>query len=691
MYKVTTSKKLISNSKYFLDIKHYMSIVANASSDTIFYGWGRKPSGLKAVNLATKFGSKFTLLEDGFIRSVGLGASGARSFSIIEDDIGIYYDATTASRLEWILSSYDFDSDKSLMNDAKWCMNYMREFCISKYSGGMNVDDELVAKYELDKNNSILIIAQTYGDASLEYGLGYRYTTDQMIQVAIDENHGANILLKIHPDVISGKKKSDIDISNLNKNIKIITENINPISLLKHVKKVYTKTSGMGFEALICGCECVCFGVPFYAGWGVSDDRVESPDRRNRNISIEQIFAGAYILYTRYIDAYTYKPTTLKELMPQINKLKVCNMKDYCKTIYLFGFSVWKRRFMLPFLDSNKLVFINTFSKSPLNLAIKNGLSSNDMVYIWGKKDFKDVEAWCHTHKVCITRVEDGFIRSIGLGSDLTRPYSLVFDNMGMYFDTTCESRLEHILNFHKFNIYELEEARELKELLISSKISKYNDNNDTSIVAKQQKDMVLVIGQVEDDASVRIGADGMTNLELLKQARVAKPNSYILYRPHPDVVSGNRVGNVPIDVALKYCDEVSCDTSIAMLLDMADEVHTMTSLTGLEALIRGKKVVSYGRPFWAGWGLSHDTKSISRRFRNLSIDELVAGVYVLYPRYVHPVNLKPCRAKDLILALQIQKVELKKPWKALIHRLYSLSSRIGQKILILILYLVKK
>jgi len=55
----------------------------------------------------------------------------------------------------------------------------------------------------------------------------------------------------------------------------IIEENVNPISLLKHFTKVYTKTSGMGFEALLCGCECVCFGMPFYAGWGVTTDKSE--------------------------------------------------------------------------------------------------------------------------------------------------------------------------------------------------------------------------------------------------------------------------------------------------------------------------------------------------------------------------------------------------------------------------------
>ena len=81
-----------------------------------------------------------------------------------------------------------------------------------------------------------------------------------MIKKAVEENPDCKIYLKIHPDVLTGKKSSDIDMKNIDKNISIISEDINPISLLKQFSKVYTKTSGMGFEALLVGCECVCFG-----------------------------------------------------------------------------------------------------------------------------------------------------------------------------------------------------------------------------------------------------------------------------------------------------------------------------------------------------------------------------------------------------------------------------------------------
>src|SRR3546814_1186728 len=59
-------------------------------------------------------------------------------------------------------------------------------------------------------------------------------------------------------------------------------------------------------------------------------------------------------------------------------------------------------------------------------------------------------------------------------------------------------------------------------------------------------KTVILVPGQVEDDASIRFGCtDVRTNIALLKAARAARPDAFIVYKPHPDVVSGNRTGKI--------------------------------------------------------------------------------------------------------------------------------------------------
>ena len=95
----------------------------------------------------------------------------------------------------------------------------------------------------------------------MKYSMLEDYTTDDVINTPLSENPDAKVYIKIHPDVLSGKKKSDIDINAVKKKC-VIEENFNPISLLKHFDKVYTKTSQMGFEALLVGRECVCFGMP---------------------------------------------------------------------------------------------------------------------------------------------------------------------------------------------------------------------------------------------------------------------------------------------------------------------------------------------------------------------------------------------------------------------------------------------
>jgi capsular polysaccharide export protein len=312
----TTSKQLQKNVQSFLNIKFFT--LFSRKKNMVFYGWGRKNSGQKAVKLAKKYNTSFVLLEDGFIRSIGLGVDGSPSFSLVEDDVGIYYDATTPSKLENILNTYDFKADTSLMADAKRAMAYMVEHNISKYNSSPFVDEQIVDKYELNAaQKRVLLIAQTAGDSSLEYGMLTAFSTDDMLNAAILENPDAKIYLKIHPDVLSGKKKSDIDIVEAKKHCTIIEEDLNPLSLLKYFDKVYTKTSGMGFEALLVGCECVCFGMPFYAGWGITIDK-SGCLRRQAKRSIEEIFAAAYILYTRYYNPYEKRDCDIFEVMQEI-------------------------------------------------------------------------------------------------------------------------------------------------------------------------------------------------------------------------------------------------------------------------------------------------------------------------------------------------------------------------------------
>ena len=134
------------------------------------------------------------------------------------------------------------------------------------------------------------------------------------------------------------------------------------------------------------------------------------------------------------------------------------------------------------------------------------------------------------------------------------------------------------------------------------------------------------------------------TNLGLLQAARDANPDAWLIYKPHPDVEAGLRAGRVPDADSDALADQVACNTSAAELLDLADEVWTLTSLMGFEALLRGKEVTCLGMPFYAGWGLTRDLGPPSaRRTARPSLDQLVWAALIAYPSYVDPVSGLPC------------------------------------------------
>lgn len=631
---------------------YYLSNLLEIVTNKNFKGWGRKKTGRFAQWCYNKFGGKYTLYEDGFIRSLGLGIDNSPSFSLVEDDIGIYYDATQPSKLENILNTYDFTADPHLLQTANEAIKLMTEQRIAKYNNAPDINNDF---FKADKEQKVLIVAQTEGDSSLEYGLAEKFSTQQLINDALKDNPNASIYIKMHPDVLSGKKRSDITLEDIPSGCTMINEDMNPIALLKHFDKVYTKTSGMGMEALILGKEVVCYGMPYYAGWGLTEDK-QTCDRRIRKLTVEELFAGAYILYTKYYNPYSHQKSDILDTIKSIVKYRDIYRQNE-GNLYFFGFSRWKRGFTIPFfptLKKNSIVFC-----ADLENGLQKGLNEHTKIFIWGKKPFNEVELYAKEHNIPVNRVEDGFIRSISLGSDLTKAYSIVVDGRGIYFDPTQESDLEQLLNTCDFDENLIERAKNLQQYLVKNKISKYNIYKDKQLTLKGLKEkqiVVMVPGQVEDDASIIYGADNMTNLELLQQTRKNAPDAYIIYKPHPDVLAGNRKGNIVENEALRYCNKVIEQASLDSVLALADEVHTMTSLVGFEALIRGKKVTTYGLPFYAGWGLTTDVKTTSRRLTKRTLEELIAATLILYPRYIHPQTNSLCEVEVLLSEMDKEK-----------------------------------
>ncbi len=254
-----------------------------------------------------------------------------------------------------------------------------------------------------------------------------------------------------------------------------------------------------------------------------------------------------------------------------------------------------------------------------------------------------------------LLEVEDGFIRSAGLGADCVPPLSIVLDDLGVHYDPARPNRLEAMLAQGDFSAADLVRARELREWLVREGVSKYGIGSGEALI-RQDKDRrhLLVVGQVEDDRSVQFGGGEIqSNLELLRRVRAHNPDAYILYRPHPDVEAGHRRGVIPARTALALADAIDAKSAIGALIDLVDEVHVITSLAGFEALMRGKAVTTHGTPFFAGWGLTHDLAPCpARRGAARTLDQLVAATLLRYPRYLDPVTNLPCPAEVMILRL---------------------------------------
>ena len=347
-------------------------------------------------------------------------------------------------------------------------------------------------------------------------------------------------------------------------------------------------------------------------------------------------------------DPFTGRPSTI-EAVVELLALWRCTLDLNRPIVAACGMAWWKRKEISRFLWHPKrpLAMVSAPTRA-LRIARKSG----GALAIWPSRVSPALVAVARQSCVSLVRVEDGFVRSVGLGVDLVPPSSVVVDALGIHFDPSGPSDLEAVLNHAQMSTQLLRRAQSLRETIVSAGISKYSADNTQSVPERiPGKRLVLVPGQVEDDMSVIAGGSGLTsNLELLRRARSLEPEAEIWFRPHPDVDAGHRRGKVPDTAILAHADHIVRGGGMAPLLDAVDAVHVLTSLTGFEALMRGRDVTCHGSPFYAGWGLTRDLgKATGRRTAKLSLDALVAGVLILYPRYLDPVTGLPCPPEVLV------------------------------------------
>lgn len=608
-------------------------------------GWGHKPTAQPARDYARRHGLPYWALEDGFLRSVGLGQR-EPPLSLIVDDRGIYYDARSPSRLEELLQGDARLDDAKLLQRAAHFRQRIVETGVSKYN---HAPDELPPEIA-DVRDLVVVADQTYDDASVIGALADDGTFERMLTCALEEHPNARVVVKVHPATVAGKKRGYLAGRQLSPRVTVVSADVNPQALLQQARHLYVCSSQLGFEGLLAGVKVTCFGQAFYAGWGLTDDR-QTPTRRSRRLTLEQLVAGALLLYPRYRHPLSQQRCDAEQVLEHL-ALQRRVFAENRRHFVCFDMSYWKRPFVRRYLRApgRQVRFVRSTNEL-------DGVDDAKQLtaVVWASRKTPELSAWANARGVPLWHMEDGFLRSAGLGSDLTAPGSLVLDPDGIYYDPTKPSGLEKLLQHGEFSSEELARAARLRQLVVDSRISKYNLPGAAPLqhTARPGQRILLVPGQVADDASVRLGAlDVNDNLSLLRAVRSANPEAYIIYKPHPDVMSGNRRGRLH-DVREPPWDLLLGQMPIAACLDVAHEVHTMTSLVGFEALLRGRRVVAYGQPFYAGWGLTEDLAPLPRRTRRLSLDELVAGTLLRYPRYVSWSARCFCSAEDKVLELE--------------------------------------
>lgn len=309
---------IISTTKTIAKLPHLDAFLADTPNAVA--GWGRKPSGRRAVWLARVLRRRFALLEDGFVRSVERHAP---TLSLLVDDVGVYYDAARPSRMERLIAG---GTSPGQASRARALIDRWRAGGISKYNHAAEYAGPLQERY-------VLVVDQTFGDLSVSGGLADTSSFSAMLVAALEENPHDTIVVKVHPDVHNKGKRGYFSPHQLeDPRVRVIDADCHCASLIRGARSVYCVTSLMGFEGLMWDRPVRCFGMPFYAGWGLTADELPSPSRRHR-ATIEDVVHAALVDLARYAHPAGGGTWTAEEAIDHIARGRAARLEGGLTTL----------------------------------------------------------------------------------------------------------------------------------------------------------------------------------------------------------------------------------------------------------------------------------------------------------------------------------------------------------------------
>lgn len=602
--------------------------------------WGASTYAWRGEAVARRWNTPLVRIEDAFLRSILPGrARGPLArrgpVGLLIDPLGLHFDPSAPSLIETLVTG---GAAKARSAEAEAMIARIAAADLSKYNAHEpKLSPPLPPGY-------VLVIDQTRGDASLRGADQRVFRT--MLAAARAENPGRPILIRTHPETAAGLRAGHLGAADLQPGDAICDGPVSPWRLVRDAAQVYAVSSQLGYEALLVGHRPRLFGQPFYAGWGLSCDQPGPADLSRRgNATRAELFAASHLIAPVWYDPCRDRLTDCEGAVRQLEAEVQAYQQDRGGHL-AYGMRLWKRAGIArAFGQGGRVRFTNRPSAA--------------VTLVWAGREADLPGASLGSDRSPqhpsgtlprLLRVEDGFLRSRGLGATLTPALSLAADDLGIYYDPGQPSRLEALIRA-PLPPGGIARTDALIVRLRAEGTSKYNLAGNPLTIPRDGRRVILVPGQVEDDASIRLGAGHVrTNLGLLTTVRAANPAALIVWKPHPDIEAGLRVGSVPPQALSGLADIIAPGADPAQLLAQVDEVWTMTSTLGFEALIRGVPVVTFGAPFYAGWGLTRDLGEVPAR-RTAAHDtgprpdlrQLVHAALIAYPRYMDPCSRLPC------------------------------------------------
>ena len=610
---------------------------ADARGLDFVVGWGDKPSAAGPRAFGSRHGVAFLAAEDGFLRSAGSHRIKPPPLSLVLDDEGIYYRAATPSRLErLILAAPGVDAARRAM--AERALTRVRAEKLTKY----NVLGPAPA--DAGRPVGILLVDQVYGDQSIAGGLATAASFAAMVTAALSEAAAGDIAVKVHPDVLAGRASGYLLEHARRHGLALIADAGNPFDLLARVGRVFTVSSQLGFEALVAGVPVRTFGVPFYAGWGLTLDTpteaaaTAALARRGQPRSLLDLFGAAYIAYPRYADPVRCEAIGVEQAIDRLLEWRETLARRQARV---------------------------TLVGAPLDGRLAEAVAGGGGAAVTARSDLATAGAggsalvWTG-RRVTVPGaggVRPGLVRDDRLAAAFGFDGGLLIDAAG---DPFAEGgALASLLAAGEVGAVERARAGAVLALLARTAFARIGLTAERRLGAPSgdpAAPTVAVVLAADGAAAAPPGARLPAEAEIVAAVQAERPDAAVVVlreRPRPvrDLRRAWRATLLPPR-------RISRPPARAMpaMLGRVVALHTDAAASALDGLALGLPVVVHGPAIYAGWGFTLDREP-PRRARRLTFEDFIALVAVMGTAWTDPVSGLPATAEEVMRIFEAEPV----------------------------------